>query len=376
MEKERDWLMKKLLTFPLLILLLFGGGCGDVLYIEDTTVMLVLGIDEGKDKKFTIYQISPVFSKEASEKSQLLEVQANSLREAKQYFDVMSNGTVVTGKIQIIIFSKEILKKYEPMNIIDYIYRDAKSSANAQIVMFNGPLDEIMRFETPDKPRFGLFLNNLINSSYKNETTAKTTAATFRKQMSEKGITPYIAELKVVKDGIRVTGIVLLDENGKYVTSIDIYESALLLLLTRQIDEPVPFVVQLPTKEEVVTMNIFNTNYNNNVKTVNGQLQFDLHLNMDVSIEEVSSDNHPIKNKKELIKLIEKQIEKQTEELIKKLQQEEIDPLGLGVYARAYAYNHWKKIENDWPKEFAKSKINVHTKVNVKDHGIIDRTFE
>jgi len=347
-------------------------GCGDVLDIEDTVVMLVLGIDEGKEEKYTFYQMSPVFSIEASEKSQVLEVQANSVREATQYFDVMSNGSVVTGKIQAVILSKRLLEKEEPLPIIDYFYRDARSSANAYVVMFNGPVDDLLRLETPDKPRFGIFLNNLLKSAYLNETTADTTLAIFRKNVEQKGVTPYIPELSTVKDGIRVTGIALLDEKGLYVDSLDIYNSALLLILTRQVNEPVPFILELNDAEHVVSMNISNANYDYEVKESGGTFDFTVEISMDATLEEVVTENEEAKDKKKLTKMIETEMEKKAEELIKRMQEQKIDPVGFGLYAKAYEYEKWKKIEDKWFEVFSQSTVNVKPKIEIKDFGIIE----
>lgn len=347
-------------------------GCGDVLDIEDTVVMLVLCIDEGKEEKYTFYQMSPVFSIEASEKSQVLEVQANSVREAAQYFDVMSNGSVVTGKIQAVILSKKLLEKEEPLPIIDYFYRDSRSSSNAYVVMYNGPVDDLIRLETPDKPRFGIFLNNLLKSAYQNETTADTTLALFRKRVEQKTVTPYIPELATVKDGIRVTGVALLNEKGTYVDSLDIYNSAILLILTRQVNEPVPFILELNDAEQVVSMNISNANYDYTVKESGGTFDFTVEISMDVTLEEVVTENEEAKDKKKLTKMIETEMEKKAEELIKRMQEQKIDPVGFGLYARAYEYEKWKKIEDKWFEVFSQSTVNVKPKIEIKDFGIIE----
>lgn len=364
--------MRKKKIISLCVLIFFLSGCGDVLDIEDTVVMLVLGIEEGKEQKYTFYQMSPVFSIEAEEKSQVLEVQANSVREATQYFDVMSNGSIVTGKIQAVVFSKQILENEEPLPIIDYFYRDARSSANAQAVMYNGKMDEIMRLETPDKPRFGIFLNNLLNSSYENETTASTSLALFRKKVNQKHVSPYLAEIATVKDGIRVTGIALLDSRGKYVSSLDIYDSALLLILTKQMNEPVPFVLELNNAEQVVSMNLTEATYDYEFK--NGdKMEFTLSITMDATLEEIVTENEEAKDKKKLKKMIEKEMTNKMEDMIQMFQEKKIDPIGLGAYVRAFEYEKWKQIEDKWFDEFSKAKITVKPKIEIKDFGIIER---
>ena len=75
--------------------------------------------------------------------------------------------------------------------------------------------------------------------------------------------------------------------------------------------------------------------------------------------------------KEELVKLMEKQLQKQFTDLIKKIQKKKIDPIGLGLYARAYHYKQFKKVDNDWGKALAESKINVSVNVKVNSYGAV-----
>lgn len=51
------------------------------------------------------------------------------------------------------------------------------------------------------------------------------------------------------------------------------------------------------------------------------------------------------KQAKQLEEKIAEQLMQQFDRLIKKLQARKIDPVGLGLYARAYEYEHYKRVE-------------------------------
>ncbi|WP_458259534.1 Ger(x)C family spore germination C-terminal domain-containing protein [Bacillus cereus] len=47
------------------------------------------------------------------------------------------------------------------------------------------------------------------------------------------------------------------------------------------------------------------------------------------------------------------------EGLIKKIQKAEIAPIGLGVYARAYTYKDWKRVQKQWGKALSKADVKI-----------------
>lgn len=56
---------------------------------------------------------------------------------------------------------------------------------------------------------------------------------------------------------------------------------------------------------------------------------------------------------------------------IKKVQENKIDPIGLGLYARAYHYEQYKKVEEHWGEALSKSNINVSLDVDIQSMGAI-----
>ncbi|MNY44410.1 hypothetical protein D3C86_1794380 [compost metagenome] len=56
-------------------------------------------------------------------------------------------------------------------------------------------------------------------------------------------------------------------------------------------------------------------------------------------------------------------MQKQFENLLKKIQKHQIDPIGLGLYARAHEYRQYKKVENHWGEALSEADIQVSVKV-------------
>jgi len=75
------------------------------------------------------------------------------------------------------------------------------------------------------------------------------------------------------------------------------------------------------------------------------------------------------KNAPLLEKQIADEVHKQMQQLIKKIQQAKIDPIGLGLYARAYEYEQWEKVKDNWGEALSKADINVKVKIKIQDMG-------
>lgn len=98
---------------------------------------------------------------------------------------------------------------------------------------------------------------------------------------------------------------------------------------------------------------------------------FNIKLNLKISIAERTFDVNMRKDKGELAALITKQLNKDFNNLIHKIQSEKLDPFGFGDYARSFQYKHWKKVENDWPNAFSEASVTVTPVVKILENGII-----
>jgi hypothetical protein len=82
-------------------------------------------------------------------------------------------------------------------------------------------------------------------------------------------------------------------------------------------------------------------------------------------------DIDKVKDKKKLTSLITKQLHNDLNDLIHKIQKQQLDPFGFGDYARALQYKEWKKVEDDWPSAFSKASLKVTPTIKILENGII-----
>ncbi len=270
------------------------------------------------------------------------------------------------------------------MPYLDVWYRDPKNTGNMRMVAVNGPISSVIYNNFKDKPSLPEYLTDLINTNKLYNRTVFTTFHEFHRQTFNKGITPAISEIKKEKKDVIVTGSALLTSRGIYKMSLDRYESALLLLLQKKANTPVSLTMKMPSDlvesnsalkdtdgGDFITINVLTIKRMMGTGYSDNRFQFNIKMNFNISIAEMTFNMDIDKDNKKLTALITKQLNKDLNELIHKIQKQQLDPFGFGDYARAFQYKEWKKVEDDWPKAFSKASVKVRSTIKILESGII-----
>lgn len=343
-------------------------GCLDQMNVEDVTLTLILGLDLDENGDLKVYLSSPVFNKEAKIKEEQYGVKSVTVRNSREKFDTMAMALTSGSKTQLILIGKRLLKQKKWADYLDPFYRDPKNTVTTRIVAVDGPVSDIIYYTPKNKPRLPIYLTKLIETAHRRNVTAKTTLQDFHNQTKEKGMTASITALKKNKN-IKLTGTALLDEQNRYKLTITPKENLLLSILQNNIEGEFPFTIAVPLQTESKEKHwISFSTQGTKVKTsaqYKNHFMFNINVHMRITISERLFPFNVRNNGGELEKSIEKQLKSDLEGLIKKIQKAEIDPIGFGVYARAYAYKDWKGVQKQWGEALSKAdvKVNVHVKI-------------
>jgi Ger(x)C family germination protein len=350
----------------------------DKVDLEDATITLLAGVDLNEENELLFYLSSPVFSKEAKAKSEEFGVKAKSFREARFRMDELVTGLTLSGKIQVIILGKRLLQHPEWFRILDVMFRDARSTVNARVVAYDGEIKDLFHFKPKDKPRLALHLTKLIDTANHRNLTAKTRVQELHRQMTDLGITPIITELKKKDSVVQVMGTALLNKKGKYAKLIQPPESILLQMLLYE--KRGEIALSIPLSEEREEDKVVEGWISFYVKEVsnkitpsyqNGRFRFEVRQKLKIAISERLFPYNMDKDYKKMEQEIAKELTKRYEKLVKKCQMANTDPFGFGIYARAYQFQEWKKVKDNWPKAFAKSTVHIVPEVSIKGNGLV-----
>jgi len=350
-------------------------GCVDHTNVEDVSMTLVLGIDLDKDDNLMVYMLSPVFAEEAKEKDEINFVKSVTVRSSRDLFDSTVMGLTTGSKTQVIFVGKRLLEQKHWADYLDPFLRDPKNTVTSRIVGVEGPVSDVFLYKPKDKARLPVYYTKLIDSAYRRNITVKTNLQEFYKQILEKGMTPTISAIKKT-DKVYVNGSVLLDEEDKYVLTITPYENKLLRILQHENNGDYPFTIELPSisnkvDKPFISFYTQNTKVKTKVGKEDNNFKFDINVKMRIAFTERLFSYNVRKAPEKLQKSIETKLQEDFENLIKKIQSSKIDPIGLGLYARANMYQDYKEVQNQWGKTLSKANINVKVHVKIGGMGTI-----
>ncbi len=366
--------MRRKLVYCHLVLVLILAGCYDTTPIEDVSPSLIVGIDLDKKGHLLVFMSSPVFSKEVKENEEVYQVESATLRNSRDQFDERVMALTTRSNTQIVLVGKRLLKQKNWVDYLDPIYRDPKNTVTSRLVAVDGSVSDVIFDKPKDKPRLPLYLAKLIDTAARRNIVKRTSLQDFRRQFRDKGRTPWITELKREKR-IRLTGSALFSQTGQYKLSITPAENQLLRILEGERDGEILITIPVSLKsvqkdKRYISFAVPVMKVRKKVK-YHGRFVFDINVKLKITLNEKLFPFDIEKKQAKLEKMIDHQLENEMNRLISKIQKAQLDPLGLGLYARAYTYPEWKKIENQWGEAVAKSKINIHVKTTIKSMGSI-----
>ncbi|RJG22729.1 Ger(x)C family spore germination protein [Paenibacillus thiaminolyticus] len=370
--------MRRAVTIVILLLVVLPlHGCATYTTIENMTLSLLIGLDLDEEGNLLLVMSSPVFSKEAKENEEDFEVRSTTLRHSREEFDKRALGITTAGKTQSIVIGKRLAAQENWSSLLDSFYRDTKSTASARVVYFDGDLSDLIQFSAKDKPRLPLHLSKLVDSGLLRNETTKTTVQEFHRHLHEKGMTPSITGLSK-EDGLALTGTALLDKSSRFKMMANSDETKLIYILRNKTKGEFPFTLHLPMSPgkgpdkvdmKQVSINLQRIKPKIHARYAQGRFVFDVNVRSIVYVTERLFPYDVMQPYDELEQKIAANLEQQFNTLIRKLQKARIDPAGFGMYARAYAYPHWKKAQDHWADYFEDAIVDVKVKVKIIGMG-------
>ncbi|WP_231563667.1 MULTISPECIES: Ger(x)C family spore germination protein [Anoxybacillus] len=341
--------------------------------LDELTLALTVGLDEGKDGKLLVYSISPVFNKESKNIYEVIRTVGMTPRDGRSKANAFASGKIVGGKAQNIIVSKTFAKKHDMFSYLDVFFRDPKNSTTANFIVFDGPLKELMYIRLDDKPRLSVAIRDVILNGHINKQTTKINMLLFHRLSLDRAQTPFAPILKVHKGDLVAAGIALFNRQRKYVGSLSQKESPYFAILQKNIKPATSLTLAikgLTKQKEYVSISVEHGEFSYKPSFRNGVFHFDVHMKLGVIVTESTTYIDMKKEKKKVEKWLAKEIQKQLESVVKKLQTYEADPIGFGLYARAYEYRQFQK-QKSWSKAFAKAEINIRPTVEIISYGVL-----
>ncbi|PES54665.1 spore gernimation protein XA [Bacillus cereus] len=357
-------------------------GCSQRIPLEKVSLILLIGLDRTSNGEMKVGTSIPLFHHKKQKDTVEHWVHASTIYEGFSKIDTKLTGYVTSSKAEVILIGKKFAQEENWIQALDSSYRDPYATINAKVVLVDGSAEDIFKIHRPDKPPLPSYISGVIESSIQNNQSVSSTIQQLMREQNEQGMTQAVPIIKKTKNEIDTVGIAFLNRKGKYLTHIPKKDVKFFNLINKQKSSGRMILhLELPPKKSNKKTNtsifVQNATRKIDVNFKNGKFVFNLGINANVALVEKTNANlikeHYVnkKNINNLENAIEKEINKELQNMLDEIQQNKIDPIGLSLYARAFQYKEWKKRKEDWLQALAEAKINVKTHVKIKDTGTI-----
>lgn len=365
-------MIRKILCF--LICIIMFTGCYDQVYVEDVAATLIVGIDIDQKNHLKVYVVNSLINKDRKRNEEKHHATDITVRKARDQFDTVDPGIISGSKIQIVLLGKKLLQKKNWFEYLEPFYRDPQNTMTAKVIGVDGKVSDIIYSHSPQKNFLSDYLVKLIKTGNARNVTVKTTFKELYRQVKDKGITPSISSIKRINNQkIKITGTMLLDYQNLFKESLSPNENKLLTLLQGKIKGDYPFTIKNPLKQinkQWISISAQRMNVNTKVVYTN-RFKFQIQINMGTEIIEKYPGSYTSITNRELEKAISQQLKKELTKFIQKVKRANIDPIGFGLYARAFQYKNWVPYEQKWGEELSRANIDIKVNVKVRDVGSI-----
>ena len=353
-------------------------GCWDEKDVEDTGFITILGIESSPRGELNLTYGMPAIDPTTKSYAEILDTSASLLRIARDKLRLQSAKTIEAGKIQYIVYSKEIASKMNIESINEVFERDPSNPIIAWVAVVDGSPRGLLHqsVEYKDKPRPSIYITQLLERAVASAYTPETRVYDFDIKSFAPGMDNITPLISYDSKAVKIEGSALFS-SGKMVGTINTRQTGLLMAMMNTLKRrKYTYIASSEASDTNTPKKGFAILLSQNSKKINISIKdnkpiVDISLDLYGYIDEYKWDD--LKNEKE-VKILsgraQEQIRKDCQKLLEYMQSVESDPIGIGDMVRAKHNDYFKRI--NWHEAYKTATITVHVKFNIIQYGAIE----
>jgi spore germination protein len=371
----------KIMMSVSVITLLLLTSCVNTDQLEKLSIITAVGYDKADEDKFEGTTVIGQFDPSQTDVTEVTTSTANTSKMIRQKMNLGTRNKMVSGQLRVVIFGSELAESGDLINIVDTLSRDPAIGTLVYMGYSKTLAKDILQVR-PKQGNIGNFLYELIQQNIKGELLLSCSLHEFLQAYYDPGRDPAIPYLESEGNQVKARGTALIS-GDHYAGKLDERESFFVKLLRDKfksgnielklsVDELPETLFKLKPKSDDLYINIDEIVSDSKIKVKSKKTpSFQVDIKMDIRLQEITEDIliDP-KSIKALEKQINKAITKETESVIKKLQEMKSDPVGFGAI-----YNTKRGIqlkENEWHDIFPNATFKVNVKSSIIKTGVMD----
>lgn len=395
--------MKK--HFYLVILAaLFLSGCWDRYELEERATILALAIDLAKeDENVEMYEVThsngefpkvenqriykltaqlavpgkimlgPEGGNTSSDETDwLLVTYGYTMKDALANLQQELAEKIYLGHIQLIVVSDDIARE-GLQDIMDFLRRDYEVRRTAWLMITEGEAQKVLNATPPIQTVPSLYLSNTLKDAVRFGKLPKEFLGKVWIDFSDEGVDAIIPLVKPKGDHILVDGLAYFQEY-KMVGKLTPTETGAVLAMQGLNPAGYSNVVKPENQKGVYLLKPQRRKSNISLTLVDGKPKVFINVKIEGFVEEeIYTNDLSDKKLEELEKTASKFGQKSLETLLKKLQQDQSDILGIGARVRAKYPKYWSeqvKDDKGWYAIYKDLDVQVHLDYKIRRVGM------
>jgi len=374
-----------LLIFIILIISIFASGCWNYREIDKMSIVAGVAVDKGRENNFQMsVEIIQVSSAQDTKKTSKI-----ITAEGKTMFDTARNLIALSGRklywshAKVIILSKEVASE-GIVKVIDWFNRDSETREETNILISGGvSAKEILEAQGITEDVKSYVIEDFINNEASLSKAPITDILKFCIESKTKGIStviPVVNLKKINGKSIPQTMGTAIIKNDKLVGFLKGEETKDLLFIRNEVKGGL-LIEEMQTSDAptLVSLEIFKNKTNVTPIVDDKDIKINLDVDTTVAIDEIGGTDNFIdeEGRLKLEETAENTLKKRIETLINKLQSEyDADIFGFGAKLQEDEVKVWNRVGDNWKEVFKDLRVNVKTKVHIRNSGLISKPLE
>ncbi|HVJ48252.1 Ger(x)C family spore germination protein [Desulfitobacterium sp.] len=382
---------KKRITLLVLMLLIneiFTTGCWSYREVDKLSIIAGVAVDKGINNQFqmTVEIIQVSTGKDTNMTSKTITMEGKTLFDAARNLITLSGKRLYWSHAKVIILSKEIASE-GVTEVVDWYNRDSETREDIHMLISEGAsAKEIFDGQGTTEDIKSFALDEMIKNQESLSKAPIVDILKFDIESKTKGVSTIIPSVNLKKmEGKMVPQIMgtAIIKNHKLVGFLNGEETKDLTFIRNEVKGGILIeemhANNVPT---LVSLKIFKS------KTKftpvadgedNGNIEINLNIDTTVAIDEIQGTENIFddEGRNELEQSAENTLKERIESLIKKMQSEyDADIFGFGAKLREDKAQVWNSVGNNWEDVFKDLKVNVNTRVHIKNSAVLSKTVE
>ncbi|AZU64129.1 Ger(x)C family spore germination protein [Neobacillus mesonae] len=331
-------------------------GCIEKKIIDDINIVTGVGFDYLKDKQLIGTFLTQNYKPDKSISNQMYSSKAVLRRDLLINANRQSSQPLVTGGLGVTIIGEELGKR-GIKDLLDVYQRDVSIGARNFFVISEGKAQTILQGNYGTEGS-GDFLYNLLDTHVKGRDLPKTNLHLLLYDYYQKGKDIFLPQLKPISDNqVEISGISLFRGDK----AVDVIPAEKMFFFKLLVDKYSNGDFSVPKeKDEKASVKSIRSIHKFKISKQDPS-QVTIQIKIKGTIQEYTGKKLQETKEIEMVqKELEKEVEKECLQLVKRFQAQNIDPIGLGQFYKSKNRGFdFKKWEDDYKNLNVKIDCNV-----------------